>query len=116
MTVIVGILCSDGVVIGSDSAMAAGRLHTGYTIERQEGDVLKLEVIERNIITAGTGAMGLSQRFNERVGATIKELRAPFLPAANLCIIQYRPGGHLPCKCLLNFAAYEAKARYQSAR
>jgi hypothetical protein len=83
MTVIVGILCSDGVVIGSDSAMAAGRLHTGYTIERQEGDVLKIEIIERNVITAGTGAMGLAQRFNDRVEATIKELRAPFQPAQN---------------------------------
>jgi hypothetical protein len=78
MTVIVGILCSDGVVIGSDSAMAAGRLLTGYTIERQEGDVLKIEIIEDNTITAGTGAMGLAQRFNHQIAATIRELRAPF--------------------------------------
>ena len=84
MTVIVGMLCSDGVVIGSDSAMAAGRLHTGYTIERQEGDVLKIEVIEGNVITAGTGAMGLAQRFNDRVAATIRELREPFQPAQNV--------------------------------
>ena len=83
MTVIVGILCSDGVAIGSDSAMAAGRVHPGYTIERQEGDVLKIEIIERNVITAGTGAMGLAQRFNDRVEATIKELREPFLQAQN---------------------------------
>src|ERR1035437_432847 len=80
MTVIVGILCSDGVVIGTDSAMAAGRVLTGYTIERQDGDVLKIEVIEKDIITAGTGAMGLAQRFNDRVVATIKELRQPFQP------------------------------------
>jgi len=84
MTVIVGVLCSDGVVIGSDSAMAAGRALSGYTIERQEGDVLKIEVIEKNIITAGTGAMGLAQRFNDRVAATIRELRQPFQPAQNL--------------------------------
>jgi hypothetical protein len=31
--------------------MAAGRAQTGYTIERQDGDVLKIEVIERNVIT-----------------------------------------------------------------
>jgi hypothetical protein len=80
MTVIVGILCSDGVVIGSDSAMAAGRALTGYTIERQDGGVLKIEVIENNTITAVTGAMGLAQRFNEQIEATIRELRQPFQP------------------------------------
>jgi hypothetical protein len=76
MTVIVGILCSDGVVIGSDSAMAAGRAGR-YTIERQE-DVLKIEVIENDIITAVTGAMGLAQRFNDQVATTIRALREPF--------------------------------------
>jgi hypothetical protein len=79
MTVIVGILCSDGVVIGSDSAMAAGRALTGYTIERQDGDVLKIEVIE-NTITAITGAMGLAQRFNDQIETTLKALRQPFQP------------------------------------
>jgi hypothetical protein len=80
MTVIVGILCSDGVVIGSDSAMVAGRMTSGYTIERQDGDVLKIEVIEKDIITAITGAMGLAQRFNDQVETTIKALRQPFQP------------------------------------
>ena len=79
MTVIVGILCSDGVVIGTDSAMLAGRSSTGYTIERQDGDVLKIEVIE-NTITAVTGAMGLAQRFNDQVATTLKELQQPFQP------------------------------------
>ena len=80
MTVIVGILCSDGVVIGSDSTMVAGRLTTGYTIERQEGDVLKIEVIGEDTITAVTGAMGLGQRFNDQVTATMRELRQPYQP------------------------------------
>jgi hypothetical protein len=79
MTVIVGILCSDGIVIGTDSAMVAGRAHGGYTIERQDGDVLKIEVIE-NTITAVTGAMGLAQRFNDQIALTIKALRQPFQP------------------------------------
>ncbi len=87
MTVIVGILCSDGVVIGSDSAMAAGRALTGYTIERQDGDVLKIEIIADDTITAVTGAMGLAQRFNEQVEATIRELRRPFQPPQ-----QFLPG------------------------
>jgi hypothetical protein len=77
MTVIVGILCSDGAVIGTDSAMAAGRAGR-YTIERQDGNVLKIEVIEDNIITAYTGAAGLGQRFNDQVATTIRALRQPF--------------------------------------
>jgi hypothetical protein len=80
MTVIVGILCSDGVVIGSDSAMVAGRLHSGYTIERQDGDILKIEVIEGNTLTAITGAMGLAQRFNDQMATTIRALHQPFQP------------------------------------
>ena len=78
MTVIVGILCSDGVVIGTDSALAVGRAGR-YTIERQEGNVLKIEIIEDNIITAFTGAAGLAQRFNDQVAITIKELRKPYV-------------------------------------
>jgi len=84
MTVIVGILCSDGVVIGSDSALAVGRVGR-YTIERQEGSVHKIEIIENDVITAFTGAAGLAQRFNDLVTVTIKELRQkyvqPRLPA-----------------------------------
>jgi hypothetical protein len=79
MTVIVGILCSDGVVVGSDSAMVAGRVGR-YTIERQDGDVLKIEVIENDVITAITGGMGLAQRFNDQVATTIRALRQPFQP------------------------------------
>jgi hypothetical protein len=84
MTIIVGILCSDGVVIGSDSALAVGRVGR-YTIERQEGDVFKIEIIENDIVTAFTGAAGLAQRFNDQVKITIGELRKayvqPRLPA-----------------------------------
>ena len=39
--------------------MVAGRLTTGYTIERQQGDVLKIEVIGGDVITAVTGASGV---------------------------------------------------------
>ena len=87
MTVIVGILCSDGVVIGSDSAMVAGRAQSGYTMQREDGDVLKIEVIEGNTITAITGAMGLAQRFNDQIETTIKALRVPFHPPQ-----QFAPG------------------------
>lgn len=76
MTVLVGILCSDGVVIGCDSAMAAGRVGQ-YTIERQEG-VFKIEVPDVDIITAFTGATGLSQRFNGQLLSTLKMLKAQY--------------------------------------
>lgn len=78
MTVVVGILCSDGVVIGTDSALAVGRVGR-YTIERHEGNVFKIEIIDNNIITAFTGAAGLSQRFNNLVRTTIRELRQPYV-------------------------------------
>jgi hypothetical protein len=90
MTVIVGILCSDGVVIGTDSTMVAGRFQTGYTIERQQGDVLKIEVIGDDTITAVTGAMGLGQRFNDQVTATMQELRQPYLPPQQY-VVGYGP-------------------------
>jgi hypothetical protein len=87
MTVIVGILCSDGVVIGTDSAIATGRLSTGYTIERQDEAALKIEIIGTDVITAVTGATGLAQRFNDQIDVTIKQLRQPFQPPA-----QFIPG------------------------
>jgi hypothetical protein len=77
MTVIVGILCSDGVVIGTDSVLAVGRVGR-YTIERQDGDVLKIEFIGDDVITAFTGAAGLTQRFNHQLEETIAELRKPY--------------------------------------
>jgi hypothetical protein len=78
MTVIVGILCSDGVVIGSDSALAVGRVGR-YTIERQEGNVFKIEIVGDDVITAFTGAAGLAQRFNDQIAITIKELKEKYV-------------------------------------
>lgn len=59
MTVLVGIKCSDGVVIGTDSAstFSAGTLNT---IEQASK---KVEIIDDRIVIAGTGAVGLNQRF-----------------------------------------------------
>lgn len=76
MTVLVGILCSDGVVIGCDSAELAGRAGQ-YTIERQEG-VFKIELIGTDVVTAYTGATGLAQRLHERISSTLQMLKTPF--------------------------------------
>ena len=78
MTVIIGILCDDGVVIGADSAMAAGRAGR-YTIEWQDGGALKIETHEPDMITAVTGAFGLGQRFNDQLLTTMRALKEPLL-------------------------------------
>jgi 20S proteasome alpha/beta subunit len=61
MTAIIGILCSDGVVIASDSSstFSAGNIRT---IEQPSK---KCEVINGDIITCGTGEVGLNQRFQD---------------------------------------------------
>jgi hypothetical protein len=60
MTSIVGISCKDGVVIGTDSAATFGHAGGINTIEQP---VKKIEIIHDTMIVAGTGALGLGQRF-----------------------------------------------------
>ncbi len=62
MTVLVGVLCSDGVVIGSDSSttFSAGSMPT---IEQKDNK--KTFVIRDSIVFAGTGQVGLCQRFRQ---------------------------------------------------
>jgi len=59
MTAIVGILCHDGVVLGTDSSVTfgSGQIHT------IEQTTQKLCIVENSIILAGTGQVGLGQRF-----------------------------------------------------
>lgn len=59
MTAIVGILCSDGVVVGCDSSAT----FTGTQILTIEQRVKKLDIIGDRVIVAGTGQIGLGQRF-----------------------------------------------------
>lgn len=59
MTVLVGIRCKDGIVIGSDSSATFGA-GKGYTIEQP---TRKIEVVDNGLIIAGTGQVGLGQRF-----------------------------------------------------
>ena len=63
MTAIVGIRWSDGVVIGADSSatFGDGRLQT------IEQPMKKVEIIEHKVMVAGTGAVGLGQRFSRLV-------------------------------------------------
>src|SRR5947208_15941015 len=67
MTVLVGVLCQDGVVIGSDSSatFTAGQFRT------IEQPTKKTFVVEPDVILAGTGAAGFAQRFQ----AVVQQVR-----------------------------------------
>jgi hypothetical protein len=60
MTVLVGTLCTDGVVVGADSvATSAAGVHPLIQIRSDD----KVVIIGERVIIASTGAVGLSQRF-----------------------------------------------------
>ena len=59
MTVIIGVLCQDGVVIGSDSSST----FVTKTIRTIEQKCQKVFVVNNNIILSGSGQIGLGQRF-----------------------------------------------------
>lgn len=60
MTAVVGILCSDGAVIGTDSSSTMVGPGGVRTIEQRTD---KLDILEDRIIIAGTGSVGHGQRF-----------------------------------------------------
>lgn len=68
MTSIVGIRCSDGVVIGADSSATFGDGRYVRTIEQQTEK--KIEIFGDQVIIAGTGYVGHAQRFS----AVVREL------------------------------------------
>ncbi len=59
MTVLVGVRCEDAVIIGSDSAVSTV-VGNSYTVEHP---ARKISIIDDQIIVAGTGSLGLGQRF-----------------------------------------------------
>lgn len=63
MTVLIGVRCTDGVVVGADSAAtsAAGNLH----LLKLASD--KIVLVGGRVIVAGTGQIGLGQRFADVV-------------------------------------------------
>jgi hypothetical protein len=92
MTLIVGILCKDGVVMASDSAAmfgAEGRPTIGQQYVR------KLHKVTENIIFSSTGAVGISQLLTDkgekcptpetamdRIGKEIVQVVGPYLNTA----------------------------------
>ena len=67
MTVLVGIRCTDGVVIAADSASTFGIGPNLHTIAHK---TRKIDIVGGNVIIAGTGQVGLGQRFR----GTIEQL------------------------------------------
>ena len=65
MTVLVGIRCTNGVVIGADSAVTFGISMQQPTIEQSHPN--KISIINNQIILAGTGAIGHDQRFSHEI-------------------------------------------------
>lgn len=65
MTLIVGIKCSDGVVLGADGAATLGPLGRPTVVQQ----VAKLHIIENRIIMAVSGPVGLGQLYVDRVQA-----------------------------------------------
>jgi 20S proteasome alpha/beta subunit len=64
MTAIVGVLCGDGIVIGSDSTTTFVDSSLQRTIEQQ---TKKVTTIGTDKLMCGTGEVGLSQRFYQIV-------------------------------------------------
>jgi 20S proteasome alpha/beta subunit len=63
MTLIVGIKCSDGIVLGADGAATFGAM--GQRTIRQS--VTKLHIISNRVVVGVSGPIGLSQRITGRI-------------------------------------------------
>jgi hypothetical protein len=69
MTVLVGVKCSDGIVIGSDS-IATSSAGPSPVMQVQSND--KIQIFDGNIIVATTGAVGNAQRLNHHIQEAIR--------------------------------------------
>ncbi len=63
MTVLIGVRCTDGVVVGADSAATSAAGHV--SLLKLAAD--KIVIVGDRVIVAGTGQIGLGQRFAEQV-------------------------------------------------
>src|SRR4051794_15564778 len=61
MTVLVGALCTDGVVVGADSIATSAAGHHPLIQIRSDDKVV---IVGDQVIVASTGSVGLSQRFH----------------------------------------------------
>src|ERR1700694_4369062 len=71
MTAIIGVPCTDGVVVGTDSSAT----FTSGNLRTIEQPTEKLDIIADCIVIAGTGQIGLGQRFKRIVEQAWKSNR-----------------------------------------
>lgn len=79
MTLIVGIKCADGIVLGADSASTyATALGQQHTIKQQTSK--KLDIIGEDVVFGLSGPVGLGQSYKEEISSFIqgKSNRAPW--------------------------------------
>ncbi len=76
MTVIVGVLCRDGVVIGTDSSATFSN-SGAQTIEQP---TRKLEIVQDKLLVCCTGSVGLGQRFIYQVNSLYEKKALTKLP------------------------------------
>lgn len=74
MTAIIGIKCSDGIVIGADSSMSSTDMAGQRIIETNIET--KINIIGGKFIIAGAGEIGYNQRFNAVIEKQFKEEKA----------------------------------------
>ncbi len=79
MTLIVGIKCADGVVLGADSASTyATALGQQHTIKQQTSK--KLDIIGADVVFGLSGPVGLGQSYKDEIASVVKTKgnRAPW--------------------------------------
>jgi Proteasome subunit len=69
LTIVVGVRCTDGIVIGADSAATSS---AGVVpIMRQDADD-KIDIFDKTVIVATTGSVGFKQRLSAHVDRALK--------------------------------------------
>lgn len=71
MTLIVGFLCSDGVVVGADSAATFGSAEGAKTIWQATDE--KVRLVDDTALIATSGPIGLGQIFADSLGQALKD-------------------------------------------
>ncbi len=132
MTVVVGILCQNGVVMAADSAAT---FSTGTLATIGQQPTRKLVRINNNILYSSTGAIGISQIIADAVktlwegdklkgnktaemvmdivGRRINELVLPYLSSAHLQQAVGVGGGTAVCKSLISMPAEKKACLFQ---
>ena len=72
MTLIVGLKCEDGIVLGADSAATLGDV-TGLTTVLQP--VSKLHIVRNQAVLGVSGPVGIGQMYLDRLGGVVPRIR-----------------------------------------